>query len=373
MNTATCNYYKPKLKRLTEKRDLISLPNLEDWCEEMCLAFDRNVINQSSSSNKTLHWLFNAYPLVLAYQGKTQESELFLHRVIAYWSDKFLQDENNQNLINLIDPTINLLRLYKLTNQHSAFKKLMSGTAIIDNTSKAKLGSISVNKEILGEKWNSLYVATLDETLKYYLLKSKYNEALKLKETIPQYYRGKNVYIEAEIVALISLEKFEDAIQLCWRQINKSTCIKSGVYSYRLYEAFKAMGLENKAETVMKHLISNMEKTPLDSLSKLSFSSCIIEEKKLPVESPLVKKTLNQYRNIQDEFNYGMTLCNLQSNHPTNHNKEKLLRMYERTEYKILKNRIEILFNIKNKTKPTSNVWLPKISNYLNDFILKTS
>ncbi|MGO2293795.1 MAG: hypothetical protein ACTH6J_15895, partial [Pseudoalteromonas sp.] len=59
--------------------------------------------------------------------------------------------------------------------------------------------------------------------------------------------------------------------------------------------------------------------------------------------------------------------------YPNLGNKEKLLRMYERTEYKILKNRIEILFNIKNKTKPTSNVWLPKISNYLNDFILKTS
>ncbi|MBB1342539.1 hypothetical protein H5154_15175 [Pseudoalteromonas sp. SR44-5] len=370
MNTETCKPYKPKLKRLGEKRALISLSNLEDWCEEMCLAFDRDVLNQNSSSNKTLHWLFNAYPLILAYQGKTQESELFLHRVITYWSDKFLQDKNNQNLINLIDPTINLLRLYKLTNKHSAFLKLMGEAAILDNTGKAKLGPISVNKEILGEQWNTLYVATLDETLKHYLLKSKYNEVLKLKETIPQYYREKNLYIEAEIVALISLERFENAMQLCWRQINKSTCIKSGVYSYRLYEAFKSMGLAVKAETVMKHLISNMEKTPLDSLSKLNFSSCIIEEKKLSIESLLVKKTLNQYENIKDEFNYGMTLCNLQSNHPTNKNKEKILKLYEKTDYKILKNRIEILFNIKNKKKPTSNVWLPKISNHLNEIIV---
>ncbi len=373
MNIEVCKSYKPKLKRLTEKRDLNSLSNLEDWCEEMCLAFDKDVRNQSSSDNKTLHWLINAYPLILAYRGEAQASELFLHRVITYWSDKFLQDRNNQNLINLIDPTINLLRLYKLTNQHSAFLKLMGEIAILDNTGKVKLGSINVTKEILGEQWNSLYMATLDETLKYYLIKSKYNEVLKIKETIPQYYREKNVYIEAKIIALISLEKFEEAIQLCWRQINKSTCIKSGVYSYRLYEAFKSVGLATKAETVMKHLVSNMEKTPLDSLSKLSFSSCIIEEKKLSIESPLVKKTLNQYENIKDEFNYGMTLCNLQSNHPTNHNKDKLLKLYEKTEYKILKNKIEMLFNIKNKKKPTSNLWLSKISNYLNDFILKTS
>lgn len=71
--------------------------------------------------------------------------------------------------------------------------------------------------------------------------------------------------------------------------------------------------------------------------------------KKLSIESLLVKKTLNQYENIKDEFNYGMTLCNLQSNHPTNQNKEKILKLYEKTDYKILKNRIEILFNIKNK------------------------
>ncbi|WP_282131800.1 hypothetical protein [Pseudoalteromonas aliena] len=370
MDIETCKPYKLKLKRLGEKRALVSLSNLEDWCEEMCLVFDRDVLNKNSSTNKTLHWLINAYPLILAYQGKIQESEFFLHRVIAYWSDKFLQDKNNQNLINLIDPTINLLRLYKLTNQHSAFQQLMCETAILDNTNKTKLGSISVNREVLGEQWNTLYTATLDEILKYNLLESKHNEVLKIRETIPQQYREKNLYIEAEIVACISLEKFEDAIQLCWSQINKSTCIKSGVYSYRLYETFKAMGLAVKAETVMKHLISNMEKTPLDSLSKLSFSSCIIEEKKLSIESLLVQKTLNQYENIKDEFNYGMTLCNLQSNHPTNHNKEKLLKLYEKTDYKILKNRIEILFNIKNKKKPTSNVWLPKISNHLNEIIV---
>ena len=371
MNTATCNYYKPKLKRLTEKRDLISLPNLEDWCEEMCLAFDRNVLNQKSSTNKTLHWLFNAYPLVLAYQGKTQESELFLHRVIAYWSDKFLQDENNQNLINLIDPTINLLRLYKLTNQHSAFLQLMGETAILDNTGKAKLGSISVNKEILGEQWEILHLAALDELLKFSLLRSNFNDVLNLKKAIPVRLKSNDVYIEASVTALIGLGKYKEAIQLCWEEISRKKCIKNGIYSYRLYEAFMGLGEQSKAKTVMKHLISNMEKTPLESLSLLTFSSMIIETENLSPSSHLARKTLNKYIEIKDEFNYGMTLCHLYKNYPDEDNKEKILNLYNKTSYTILKNRVENTINIKKEIKKEDNINLKKISESINQLIGK--
>jgi len=46
--------YKPHLKRLTETRDLAALYNIEQWCENMCIAFDRDVAGQEIKFNRTL-------------------------------------------------------------------------------------------------------------------------------------------------------------------------------------------------------------------------------------------------------------------------------------------------------------------------------
>lgn len=357
---------KPKLKRLTEKRDLISLSNINDWSREMSIAFDKDVLNKDVESNKTLHWLINAYPLILAYQGKTEESELFLKKVISYWSKKHLANKDHKILTSLIDPTINLLRLYKLTRNNKGFHELFNTFNIIDTKSEITLGNIAVSENMLDKQWNTLYVAALDELLKSYLLASRFDEILKLQNNILKLYKEKDVYIEPKIVALISLGKFEDAIKLCWRAINKSTCIKSAVYTYRLYEAFRGIGQKSKAKTVMKHLILNMEKTHLDSLSKLTLASTIIEEAKLSADSILVKNTLSQYIAIKDEFNYGITLCNLQSNYPSKEQEKLLIGLYKKTDYKVLKNKIEIELKINNKKKDNENIWLFKISESLN-------
>lgn len=373
MEATLYKQYHPKLKRFTEKRDLTSLSNLEKWCKKMCIAFDSDILNQNSDSNETLHWLINTFPLILAYQGKTQEAEQFLHRAISYWSDKYIQNKQSQNLVHLIDPTINLLRLYKLTNQKSAFQSLMNEIAIIANQDRANLGGITVNEEILGEQWHTLYAATLDELLKFYILESNFSEVLKLKAIIPEKLKNSDVYLEAKVTALIGLGEYEAVIQLCWQQINKTTCIKNGVYSFRLYEAFMGMEKINKANTVMKHLISTMEKTPLDSLLLLTFSSNLIEIEKLPPSSYLVKKTLKKYIEINDEFNYGMTLCNLQDNYPSELNKIKINELYKKTDYIALVKRIEKTIKIKKikEIKETNN-YLEIINSYLNDFLLRS-
>ncbi len=104
----------PKLKRFSEKRDLSSLSNLESWCKSLSIEFERDVLNKNEKSEKTLRRVFNAYPLILAYQNKMQESEDFLKGIIAYWSKEYKKENNVDKLSNLIDPSINLLRLYKL-------------------------------------------------------------------------------------------------------------------------------------------------------------------------------------------------------------------------------------------------------------------
>ncbi len=116
-------------------------------------------------------------------------------------------------------------------------------------------------------------------------------------------------------MALVNSKKYEEAIAICWREMSNSKSMKHGVYAYRLYETYRCMGESPKANVLIAHLVSNMEKTELDSLAKLTFSSCIIEQASLNHDSELVQKTIKKYQSIGDEFNYGMTMCGLQESY----------------------------------------------------------
>ncbi|MAD02397.1 MAG: hypothetical protein CMK65_02045 [Pseudoalteromonas sp.] len=358
--------YKPNLKRLTEKRDLTALYNLEQWCEKMCIAFDRDVVDQEVKFNKTLQWLINAYPLILAYQGKTLESEAFLKKAISFWVELYKRDKDNQNLVNLIDPTINLLRLYKLTKRKADFDSHLSNISPFYGSSKIYLGGIIVTKEELGDQWETLYLATLDECLKSYTSESNFDAVMSLQDLIPQKYINNDIYIEPKIISLINLNIFDYALETCFKQIKKHKCIKNGIYSYRLYELFKKSGHESKSKTVMNHLISSLKLTKLDSLSALNFSSCVIAESKISNNSSLVTNTLKKYKEINDEFNYGMTILNLYKNNPCNEKHEELLKINEKTEYFILKEKISKELNLAQKKETKKTEWLKKITEKIN-------
>ncbi|WOC26271.1 hypothetical protein LY624_17185 [Pseudoalteromonas sp. N1230-9] len=350
--------YKPHLKRFTEKRDLAALYNIEQWCENMCVAFDRDVAGQEIKFNRTLRWLINAYPLVLAYQGKTNESELFLKKAINFWSQSYSNDKDNQNLVNLIDPTINLLRLYKLTKRKTEFNSLLNGISPFCGNSNIFLGGIAVKKADLGEGWEILYRATLDECLKNYTSNSDFDAVISLQNKIPEKYINNDIYIESKIISLINLKNFDDALKACFQQIKKYTCIKNGIYSYRLYELFKCTDNESKSRIVMDHLISSLKKTKIESLSSLNFASHIIIESKAPYNSSLVMNTLKKYKEIDDEFNYGMTALNVYRNSPCREIESEILKIYEKTDYFILKEKISSnlnLFETKNKRDKNSS------------------
>ena len=361
--------YKPHLKRLTEKRDLAALYNIEQWCENMCIAFDRDVAGQEIKFNRTLRKLINAYPLVLAYQGKTNESELFLKKAIDLWSESYRNDRENQNLINLIDPTINLLRLYKLTKRKSEFDSLLNNISPIYNSDKVHLGGIKVSKSDIGEHWEALYLATLDECLKSYTADSNFNAVFSLQDLIPEKYSNNDIYIESKIISLIYLNEFDEALDICFKQIRKYKCIKNGIYSYRLYELFKKSGNESKSKTVLNHLIACLKKTKLHSLSDLNFSSYVIAESKASQSSSLVKNTLKSYKKINDEFNYGMTVLDIYKNHPSKDIKTELLEINEKTEYFILKKYISHELNLPFIEERENKKNLKEITKRINKII----
>nr|WP_193988050.1 hypothetical protein [Lelliottia steviae] len=119
----------------------------------------------------------------------------------------------------------------------------------------------------------------------------------------------------------------------------------------------------------MNHLISCLKKTKLESLSSLNFASQIIIESKAPYNSSLVINTLREYKKIDDEFNYGMTALNVYRNNPCRKIESEILKVYEKTEYFILKEKISRdlkLLEIKNKKDRSSN---KKIEKRLNKII----
>jgi len=119
----------------------------------------------------------------------------------------------------------------------------------------------------------------------------------------------------------------------------------------------------------MNHLISCLKKTKLESLSSLNFASQIIIESKAPYNSSLVINTLREYKKIDDEFNYGMTALNVYRNNPCRKIESEILKVYEKTEYLILKEKISRdlkLLEIKNKKDRSSN---KKIEKRLNKII----
>ena len=371
MNT-TQSTFTPYFKRLTETRDLNSLSNIDNWCQKMSLEFNESVKNNNGlelKKNKTLSWIFNAYPLILAYQGKTEESEQTLNKIIKYWSISHNKQADTEKLKNLVDPSVNLARLHRLMRNNkfwSTFNKINR----FSNDTEVELGDFTVGEAELQEHWKVLEVVSLDEQLKTYISESKFVEVLNLKNQLPEKTYMESIYLESEIISLLALNKFEQAEQLSKQGMNQSNCIKRGIYLYRLYESYKGQKQYKNAKTVMEHLIDKMEKTPLNSLTKLTFSSRIIEEANLKPTSLLVTQTLKQYQLINDEFNYGMLLCSLYQNYPNSDLKRKILDIATLTDYIILRKKIKVVLGDLPEKQPSE--WCSKITALLNSTLEET-
>ena len=363
--------FTPYLKRLTESRDLESLSNIDSWCKKMSSAYQQNIkSNLDIEPNKTLSWIFNAYPLILAYQGKTAESEVVLKKIINFWSNSHKKQANTEKLKSLIDPSVNLARLHRLT-RNNKFWPTFNKINRFSNEKKIKLGGFTIGEAELQERWRMLEVISLDEQLKTYISESRFEEVLNLKDLLSEKDFLGPIYLESKIIAHLALQEFEQAEVFAKQGMQQTNCIKRGVYLYRLYESFKGQNKHKDADLVMKHLISKLEQTPLNNLTKLTFSSRIIEEANLKPNYLLVEQTLKQYQLIHDEFNYGMLLCHLYSHYPDDNLKTKIVKLAEQTDYLLLRKKIKNTLGFIPE-KQTSQ-WYLNIADLLDETLKKAS
>lgn len=306
--------FKPINKRFTENRNLHSLPNLENWCCDIASAFssvDRDNLGTCDIFLKIL----NAFPLILSYRGETQQSESFLRNTILFWSNQYQQTKNILFLTNAIDPTVNLIRLYKLTGQEKRFEQALAKIDLLQNNT-VLLGGHAVSLQELGESEDTLLRAVLNEKTKHELSHNNFSSIFALEEKIPSHLAESDLYIEPKVIALINTGKFDAAADLCLKQLKERKTLKSAVYLYRLYEVFKVRGQINQANVVINHLITNLEKSNISTLSELNFAAAVIKEAQLSGAHGLVHKVIAGYNAIQDEFNLTLLLVHL--NHKEN-------------------------------------------------------
>ncbi len=352
--------FTPIAKRLTETRDIESLPNLELWCEKM----NREAVQLHAQgdhfliNSPTLRWLFNAFPLVLAYLGDIQQCEQQLQKIIDFWSIKYSQYQDDKILENLIDPTINLLRLFKLTHQDEKFIQLLNEIDIL-NKEKIVLGGHTVDKKLLDKNLKVLSTAFIDEKIKYLIKNNEFEEIINLESCLPEEVVNSDLYKEPKVLALINLNENNEAASICLNEVKKRKSIKSAVYLYRLYEIFKKLNHHDKSKTTLSHLVENLKKTEISSLSELNFSSIIIKEADLKETNPLVKATLSGYKKVKDEFNLALLLRVLQAKSPSKEKEEEITSIISKTDYVAL------------KAKPRNNntPWLIKTKNEIDKII----
>lgn len=323
--------FKPINKRFTENRNLHSLPNLERWCHDIGLAF-ASVDRDNLGNCRIFLRILNAFPLVLAYRGDTQQSEALLRKSIWFWAKQYQQTKNILFLTNAIDPSVNLIRLYKLTGQEKRFEKALAKIDILQNDS-VLLGGYAVSFQELGESKDTLLRAVLNEKTKHELSHNNFSAIFALEKKIPSHLAESDLYIEPKVIALINTGNFDAATHLCLKQVKQRKTLKSAVYLYRLYEVFKVSGHVSQANVVINHLITNLEKSNISRLSELNFAAAVIKEANLSGGHGLVQQVITGYNAIQDEFNLTQLLVFLNNKENCSTRASIIKKILSKTSY----------------------------------------
>lgn len=353
--------FKPINKRLTEKRDLHSLPNLERWCHEIVLAC-HNVDRDNLGACDIFLKILNAYPLILAYRGETQQSEALLRKSVQFWSEQYQQTKNNLFLINAINPTVNLVRLFKLTGQEERFEKALSKIDILQNNS-VLLGEHVISRNQLAEGEDTLLRAVLNEKTKHELSHNNFSSLFALEKKIPSHLAESDLYIEPKVIALINTGKFDAAADLCLKQLKERKTLKSAVYLYRLYEVFKVSGHVSQANVVINHLITNLEKSNISTLSELNFAAAVIKAANLSGAHGLVGQVITGYNAIQDEFNLTQLLVHLNHQENCSTRASTIRKILSKTSY------IPLLALKKGEKTNHDDYWKTQVEQKLNTLL----
>lgn len=351
------NHYHPYTKLIGEPRDLTGLMNLARWSTELCTAFADKIKPQLDTNaqqsdelvdNMALDGLFNNYTFILAYQGHSKQSRAALMQIIGFWADKYRDSGDIRYLRKTVQPTINLARLHRMTGNQGAFWQVFNQYSCLTDSHSITLGGHTVSKALLGEGGDNSEEQTVPflqrvsfwEILKTHLADGDFDKVLALGQSQPDHLIKTKVYREAQIIALLSLQQYNEAKSIIRGAMFKTNGIQQSMFYYRLYEYYQCLNQTQQASNILDDIIAEVTEMPLSSLEELLFASKLIEEAKLPADAQLSINVIEQYQQVGDELNYGKLLLNLYKNRPDETLKTQLLTLADNTGYPILQQAI---------------------------------
>ena len=169
--------YQPITKLTSESRQLLSYQSLEVWSKKLCDLFDGSILPSIGSSilsqNSNIEVLVNQYTFILAFKGDMIESKKALEMIIEFWSKRYIETHDNDCLLKLLQPSVNLARLFILNNNNVSFWKTHKELTPKSDNEFIMLGGLKINKCLVSSHLKFLSQATFTELLKAYLKTQK--------------------------------------------------------------------------------------------------------------------------------------------------------------------------------------------------------
>ena len=348
--TAGTINYQPIAKLTSESRDLYAYQNLEAWAKKLCNLFDETILPQldspSFAQNTDIEVLVNNYTFFLAFRGEMQQSRQALEQIIAYWCKQYQISNNSDCLLKMLQPSINLSRLFLLNNDFPGFwhiYKQLTGAACADLIT---LGSLTLDRDLLANYKFFVRNAMFKEQLKAALKQKSYHELLELENDIPETLAKSVYYREAQIISHLMLKQYPQAKSIIRGVMYRTSGIEQNVFYYRLYESYMCQGEQVAAGKILWEIVQELTLEPLDNLKDLLFAATIIKTAGLGPTAPLSQQTLAGYRQIEDEINYAQLLLWFYQNFPGDELKQELEAIYRRSHYLLLNKAIALELNL---------------------------
>tara|TARA_R110001606_G_C15402791_1_gene653399 strand:- start:2871 stop:4010 length:1140 start_codon:yes stop_codon:yes gene_type:complete len=369
----TVGGYAPIAKLLTESRDIHSYPNLEKWSKSLCEKFDQCIkpyINESNfSENREIEVLINNYTYILLFKGELRKSRDILISVIKFWSKRYVDTQDVEYIKKALQPIINLARLSLIENKHQEFWTIIDNLSDVTRSGYIQLFDIIVERDDLSSHLDFISKVTFKERLKIYLKLNMFSDILNLEKYFPAEVTNSIYYREAQIIALINLEMYDDAISVIRGVMYKTSGITQNIFYYRLYEVYLCQGRNDESVSVIYNIYIEMLDFKSEGLRDLTFSQLIITNLDLDENDELSRRVASKLTQLGDEFNLTNMLLSFYHKRKSESVKRNISDIYSRTQYIQVSKKISSEFNFDLIEIPSN--WNERLSNNL-DFVLNS-
>ncbi|NRD74906.1 hypothetical protein HQQ94_17125 [Shewanella sp. VB17] len=356
------------VKLISQSRDLIAYYNIEAWSKRLYDVFEKSMFSKINpkklSINSEIEVLVNNYTFMLSFKGEHVLSRKMLETVIDFWVARYLETKNNDFLIKVLQPTVNLARLHVLNNNYDEFYRIVE--ELNNDNGFITLGAITINDYMIADHISFIKNVMFLERLKINLKKK--NGMLTIDSECPPEMLKSIFYRESQIIFFLVFGHYQQAESIIRGVMYRTSGVEQNIFYYRLYESYMCQGKYENAKEIINDIVDDLLYESLDNLKVLMFSSLIIKTARLPPSAKLSVLVLEKYQLLGDEMNYFDLLMWFYKNFETDEVKYKLYEIYKISHYDIV--RRTIAFNFDLNGLEVDSTWSDILTSKLNSFFM---